>query len=341
MDLTTTYMGMTLKSPLVASASPLSEEIGNLKRMEDAGASAVVLYSLFEEQLVREEFELAHHLQHGTESFAEALTYFPEPVQFKLGPDGYLEHIRKAKEAVSIPVIASLNGSSLGGWTKFAHRMQEAGADALELNIYYIPTDPNLSSHDVEQTYLDILKAVKAAVSIPVAIKLGPYFSSFAHVARQLDEAGADALVLFNRFYQPDIDLEELIVKPNVILSTPQALRLPLRWIAILYGRVKASLAATSGIHQGTDVIKMMMAGANVTMLASALLKNGIDHLRVIEREMLEWMEENEYESVRQMQGSMSQIKVDDPSAFERAQYMRALTTYRPAAEQARRFGRF
>jgi len=309
--------------------------------MEDAGASAVVLYSLFEEQLVREEFELAHHLQHGTESFAEALTYFPEPVQFKLGPDGYLEHIRKAKEAVSIPVIASLNGSSLGGWTKFAHRMQEAGADALELNIYYIPTDPNLSSHDVEQTYLDILKAVKAAVSIPVAIKLGPYFSSFAHVARQLDEAGADALVLFNRFYQPDIDLEELIVKPNVILSTPQALRLPLRWIAILYGRVKASLAATSGIHQGTDVIKMMMAGANVTMLASALLKNGIDHLRVIEREMLEWMEENEYESVRQMQGSMSQIKVDDPSAFERAQYMRALTTYRPAAEQARRFGRF
>lgn len=341
MDLTTTYMGMTLKSPLVASASPLSEEIGNLKRMEDAGASAVVLYSLFEEQLVREEFELAHHLQHGTESFAEALTYFPEPVQFKLGPDGYLEHIRKAKEAVSIPVIASLNGSSLGGWTKFAHRMQEAGADALELNVYYIPTDPKLSSHDVEQTYLDILKAVKAAVSIPVAIKLGPYFSSFAHMARQLDEAGADALVLFNRFYQPDIDLEELIVKPNVILSTPQALRLPLRWIAILYGRVKASLAATSGIHQGTDVIKMMMAGANVTMLASALLKNGIDHLRVIEREMLEWMEENEYESVRQMQGSMSQIKVDDPSAFERAQYMRALTTYRPAADQARRFGRF
>ncbi|MGQ9887685.1 MAG: dihydroorotate dehydrogenase-like protein [Aggregatilineales bacterium] len=340
MDLTTTYMGMTLRSPLVVSASPLSEEIDNLKRMEDAGASAVVLHSLFEEQLVREEFELAHHLQHGTESFAEALTYFPEPVQFKLGPDGYLEHIRKAKEAVSIPVIASLNGSSLGGWTKFAHRMQEAGADALELNIYYIPTDPNLSSHDVEQTYLDILKAVKAAVSIPVAIKLGPYFSSFAHVARQLDEAGADALVLFNRFYQPDIDLEELIVKPNVILSTPQALRLPLRWIAILYGRVKASLAATSGIHQGTDVIKMMMAGANVTMLASALLKNGIDHLRVVEREMLEWMEENEYESVRQMQGSMSQIKVDDPSAFERAQYMRALTTYRPAAEQARRFSR-
>lgn len=341
MDLTTTYMGMTLKSPLVASASPLSEEIGNLKRMEDAGASAVVLYSLFEEQLVREEFELAHHLQHGTESFAEALTYFPEPVQFKLGPDGYLEHIRKAKEAVSIPVIASLNGSSLGGWTKFAHRMQEAGADALELNVYYIPTDPNLSAHDVEQTYLDILKAVKAAVNIPVAIKLGPYFSSFAHMARQLDEAGADALVLFNRFYQPDIDLEELIVKPNVILSSPQALRLPLRWIAILYGRIKASLAATSGIHQGTDVIKMMMAGANVTMMASALLKNGIDHLRVIEQEMIEWMDENEYESIRQMQGSMSQIKVDDPSTFERAQYMRALTTYRPAADQARRFGRF
>lgn len=340
MNLTTTYMGMSLKSPLVVSASPLSEEIDNIKRMEDAGASAVVLYSLFEEQLVREEFELAHHLQHGTESFAEALTYFPEPVQFKLGPDGYLEHIRKAKEAVSIPIIASLNGSSLGGWTKFARKMQEAGADALELNVYYIPTDPNLSSQDVEQTYLDILKAVKSAVTIPVAIKLSPYFSSFAHVARQLDEAGADALVLFNRFYQPDIDLEELIVKPNVILSTPQALRLPLRWIAILYGRVKASLAATSGIHHGTDVIKVMMAGASVAMLASALLKNGIDHLRVVEREMIEWMEENEYESVRQMQGSMSQIKVDDPSAFERAQYMRALTTYRPAVEQARRFSR-
>lgn len=341
MDLTTTYMGMTLKSPLVASASPLSESIDNLKRMEEAGASAVVLYSLFEEQLVRDELELAHHLQHGTESYAEALTYFPEPVEFKLGPDGYLDHIRKAKEAVGIPVIASLNGSSLGGWTKFARKMQDAGADALELNIYYIPTDPDLSALDVEKTYIDILKAVKETVTIPVAIKLGPYFSSFAHMARELDEGGADALVLFNRFYQPDIDLEELIVKPNVILSSPQALRLPLRWIAILYGRIKASLAATSGIHQGTDVIKMMMAGANVTMMASALLRNGIDHLRVVEREMIEWMEQNEYESIRQMQGAMSQIKVDDPSAFERAQYMRALTTYRPAADQARRFGRF
>lgn len=340
MDLTTTYLGMALKSPLVASASPLSEEIANLKRLEDAGASAVVLYSLFEEQLVQQEFELAHHLDQGTESFAEALSYVPRSIGFKLGPDAYLEHIRKAKEAVDIPVIASLNGSSLGGWTKFARKMQEAGADALELNVYYIPTNPDLTALDVEQTYLDILKAVKNAVNIPVAIKLGPYFSNFAHTAKQLDEAGADGLVLFNRFYQPDIDMEELIVKPNVILSSPQALRLPLRWIAILYGRIQASLAATSGIHRGTDVIKMMMVGANVTMMASALLKHGIDHLRVVEQEMLDWMDQNEYESIRQMQGSMSQIKVDDPSAFERAQYMRALTTYRPAADQARRFGR-
>lgn len=340
MDLTTTYLGMSLKSPLVASASPLSEEIANLKRLEDAGASAVVLYSLFEEQLVQQEFELAHHLDQGTESYAEALSYVPRSIGFKLGPDAYLEHIRKAKEAIDIPVIASLNGSSLGGWTRFARKMQEAGADALELNVYYIPTNPDLTALDVEQTYLDILKAVKNTVNIPVAIKLGPYFSNFAHTAKQLDAAGADALVLFNRFYQPDIDMEDLIVQPNVILSSPQALRLPLRWIAILYGRIQANLAATSGVHRGTDVIKMMMVGANVTMMASALLKHGIDHLRVVEQEMLDWMEQHEYESIRQMQGSMSQIKVDDPSAFERAQYMRALTTYRPAADQARRFGR-
>jgi dihydroorotate dehydrogenase (fumarate) len=328
MDITTTYLGLKLRSPLVASASPLSERIDTIKRMEDAGAGAVVLYSLFEEQLRQEQLELHKHTTYGTDSFAEALTYFPESAQLHGGPEGYLKHVRKAKEAVNIPIIASLNGTSLGGWTKFARQMQEAGADALELNVYYIPSDMNLSGEQVEQTYLGILEAVKSVVTIPVAIKLSPYFSNMANMAKRLDEAGANGLVLFNRFYQPDIDLETLDVRPNVILSTPHALRLPLTWIGILYGRVKASLAATSGIHTAEDAIKMLMAGANVTMMASALLKNGVDHLRVVEGEMRRWLEDHEYESVAQMRGSVSQINSADPSAFERAQYMRALTTY-------------
>jgi len=330
MDLTTTYMGLTLRSPLVPSASPLSEEIDNLRRMEDAGAGAVVLSSLFEEQLRQERHELLHHLEHGTESFAEALTFFPTPQAFHVGPEGYLNHIRKAKEAVDIPVIASLNGSTVGGWTDFARQMEQAGADALELNVYYIPTDVEMSGAQVEQTYIDILMAVKAAVKVPVAIKLSPFFSNMAHMARLLDYAGADALTLFNRFYQPDIDLESLEVRPGVVLSTPFALRLPLTWIGILHGRIEADLAATSGIHQAQDVLKMLMAGASVTMLCSALLQFGIDHLRVVEQEMRTWMEEREYESVRQMQGSMSQKNCPDPSAFERAQYMKAITSYRP-----------
>jgi dihydroorotate dehydrogenase (fumarate) len=336
MDLTTTYLGLELRSPLVASASPLSEKIDNIRHMEDAGAGAVVLYSLFEEQLEMEAFELDHHLTHGTESFAEALTYFPEPDEFKLGPEDYLEHIRKAKEAVDIPVIASLNGSSIGGWTSFARQMEEAGADALELNVYYIPTDPDLAAEAVEQTYIRILEAVKGAVTIPVAIKLSPYFSSMANMAKRLDAAGADALVLFNRFYQPDFDLEELEVRPNVLLSTPQALRLPLRWIAILYGRIQANLAASSGIHTGEDALKMLMAGANVTMMTSALLSRGIDHLQTVEQEMRAWMTTHEYESVNQMRGSMSQKNVGNAAAFERAQYMRALTSFDPAAARAR-----
>lgn len=336
MDLTTQYMGMTLKSPLVVSASPLSESIDNIKRAEDLGAGAVVLYSLFEEQITRDQYELHHHLTHGTESFAEALTYFPEPNEFHVGPEGYLNHIRKAKEAVDIPIIASLNGSSLGGWTDFAQQMCEAGADGLELNIYYIPTGLDVPAAQVEQTYVNILKAVKTVATVPVAVKLSPYFSSIANLARELDRHGADSLVLFNRFYQPDIDLEHLEVRPNVLLSTPQDLRLPLRWIAILYGHLKASLAATSGVHRGEDVIKMLMVGANVTMMASALLRHGMDHLRTVEGEMLAWMTEHEYESVQQMQGSLSQRHVADPSAFERAQYIQALTTYQPAAEQAR-----
>jgi dihydroorotate dehydrogenase (fumarate) len=331
MDLTTTYLGISLRNPLVPSASSLSEDLGNLRKMEDAGAGAVVLHSLFEEQLRHEAAELDYHLEHGTESYAEALSYFPEPKEFRLGPEEYLEHIAKAKKAVQIPIIASLNGTSPGGWTDYARKIQEAGADALELNIYYIPTDMSLAGAKVEKTYIDILQAVKKVVTIPVAVKLSPFFSNLANIAQQLDQGGANGLVLFNRFYQPDINLETLEVEHSVLLSTAQARRLPLRWIAILYGRVKASLAATSGIHNAQDVIKTLMAGASVTMVCSVLFKQGIDQIRVIEREMKAWMEENEYESVQQMQGSLSQQKCPDPSAFERAQYMRALRSFKPA----------
>jgi dihydroorotate dehydrogenase (fumarate) len=330
MDLTTTYLGLTLRTPLVPSASPLSEDIDSIRRMEDAGAAAVVLYSLFEEQLVLDKYELHHHLTAGTESFAEALTYFPEPTEFHLGPEGYLDHIRKAKAAVGIPVIASLNGTSLGGWTSYAKQMQEAGANALELNVYYIPTDPQQTAEQVEQTYLDILQAVKATVTIPVALKLGPFFSNMARMARRLDAAGANALVLFNRFYQPDIDLEALEVRPHVLLSTPQAMRLPLTWIGILYGRIRADMAATSGVHAAEDVIKLLMVGANVTMLCSALLQQGIEHIRTVEQGVRDWMETHEYSSVRQMRGSMSQQNVADASTFERAHYISSLHSYKP-----------
>jgi dihydroorotate dehydrogenase (fumarate) len=331
MDLSTTYLGLTLRTPLVPSASPLSEEIDNIKRMEDAGASAVVLYSLFEEQMVQERFELYDRLTQGTESFAEALTYFPQPPQFHLGPEEYLNHIRKAKAAVAIPVIASLNGTSVGGWTSYAKQMQQAGADALELNVYYVPTDMELSVDEIEQTYVDILTAVKSVVTMPVALKLGPFFSNMARMARRLDQAGADALVLFNRFYQPDIDLEALEIRPHVLLSTPQALRLPLTWIGILYGRIRANMAATSGIHQATDVLKMLMVGADVAMLCSVLLRHGIEQIRLIERGMRKWMVEHEYKSVQQMKGSMSQQNCADPAAFGRALYISTLQSYRPA----------
>jgi dihydroorotate dehydrogenase (fumarate) len=324
-DLSTAYLGMKLASPLVVSASPLSREIDGICRLEEAGASAVVLYSLFEEQLRQDEVDLDYHLLAGTESFAESITYFPQASEFHTGPDGYLNHIRKAKASVGIPVIASLNGSTLGGWTKFAREIERAGADAIELNIYYIPTDAQITSGEVEGTYLEIVRAVKSTVTIPVAVKLGPFFSNFANVATQIDAAGADGLVLFNRFYQPDIDLEELAIRPNVLLSTPQSLRLPLTWIGILFGRIKASLAGTGGIHSAEDVVKMLMVGANVTMMCSALMRHGVNHLRHVERGLREWMEEHEYESVKQMQGSMSQIKCADPAAFERAQYMRAV----------------
>jgi dihydroorotate dehydrogenase (fumarate) len=328
MDLSTQYLGLKLRSPLVISASPLSEDVDNIKRMEDAGASAVVLYSLFEEQLRQDRLELHQNLLQGTESFAEALTYFPDPTEYHLGPEEYLKHIAAAKKAAHIPIIASLNGSSVGGWTDYAKQIQQAGADALELNIYYIPTDMDLDGEVVEDTFINILKAVKATVTIPVAVKLSPFFSNFANMAKRLDEAGANGLVLFNRFYQPDIELESLEVKPNILLSTPMAARLPLRWIAILYGRIKASLAATSGIHRGTDALKMLLAGADVTMLCSALLRHGIPQIALIERDLKAWLEEHEYESVTQLKGSLSQKNCAEPAAFERAQYMKALTSY-------------
>ena len=325
MDLSTTYMGLKLKNPLVPSASTLSDDMGKLRQMEDSGASAVVLHSLFEEQLRADRAELNYSMTQGTESFPEALTYFPEPASFQLGPEEYLEHIRKAKAAVKIPIIASLNGSSVGGWTDYAKKIQEAGADALELNIYFIPTDPVMSGTVVEERTRDIVRAVKSVVTFPVAVKCSPFFSNMANIAHQLDAAGADALVLFNRFYQPDIDLEDLEIRPNVLLSTPQAARLPLTWIGILYGRIRASLAATGGVHNGTDALKMLMVGASVTMVTSALYKHGIGHLAVMEREIRDWMEKHDYESVQQMRGSRSQMNCHDPAAFERAQYMRAI----------------
>lgn len=328
MDLTTKYMGMTLKSPLVVSASPLSKNLDGIKRIEDSGAAAMVMYSVFEEQIENEQKELDYITNIGTDSFAESLSYFPESDDYNLGPDQYLELIRSAKESVDIPVIASINGKTVGGWTDFAKQMQQAGADGIELNIYNIPTSMSLSSQELENNYIEILKAVKSAVTIPVALKLSPFFTNFAYMAKKFDEAGADALVLFNRFYQPDINLEELEVEPHIILSNPTDLRLPMRWIAILRGRIFSDLAATSGIHYGEDVIKMLLVGANVTMLCSTLLRYGVDYVKDIQEEVVDWMTKNEYESVMQLQGSMSQMNVADPSSFERAQYMKALNNY-------------
>jgi dihydroorotate dehydrogenase (fumarate) len=328
MDLTTRYLGLNLRTPLVPSASPLSDDLDNIKRMEDAGASAVVLHSLFEEQVTSERNEVRHDLMYAADSFPDAFSFSPEPGDFISGPEEYLNKIRKAKASVHIPIIASLNGATIGGWIDYAQKMQQAGADALELNVYFIPTEIDLNSVEIEQTYIDILKAVKSVVRIPVAMKLSPFFSNMANMAKRLDQAGADGLVLFNRFYQPDINLEELKVQVSIHLSTPQAMRLPLRWLAILYGRIKADLAATSGIHSARDVLKMLMVGADVTMLCSALFREGLEAIRKIETEMSNWLEEHDYQSVRQLQGCMSQKYCADPTAFERAQYMRAITSY-------------
>ncbi|MBZ0184118.1 MAG: dihydroorotate dehydrogenase-like protein [Melioribacteraceae bacterium] len=329
MDLTTTYMGLKLKNPIVPSASPLSYNLDSVKSLEDNGAAAVVLYSLFEEQIAHESGELDHYLNYGTESYAEATSYFPEPEQFNLGPYEYLDHIAACKKAVDIPIIASLNGVSKGGWVQYAKNIQDAGADGLELNIYYIPTNSSLTSQEVEAMYVDTLAAVKEKVSIPVAVKLSPYFTSLANMAKRLDQAGANALVLFNRFYQPDFDLAKLEVVPNLVLSTNWEMRLPLRWIAILYNNIKASLAATSGIHKTEDVIKVMMAGGDVAMVCSELLMNGVGRINELVTGVEKWMEENDYVSIEQMKGSMSQKSVGEPAAFERANYMKTLQSYK------------
>jgi dihydroorotate dehydrogenase (fumarate) len=329
MDLSTTYLGLKLKNPMVASASPLSYSLDSMRRLEDAGASAIVMYSLFEEQILHEQGELNHYLTVGSEAFAEALTYFPQPQSFNLGPEEYISLIAKAKKALKIPVIGSLNGISPGGWINYARKIEETGADALELNVYYIPTDPSTTAAQVEERYLEVLKEVKSTVTIPIAMKLSPFFSAMANMAKRLDDAGARGLVLFNRFYQPDFDLETLDVTPNLHLSSPLEMRLPLRWIAILFGRVKASLAATTGIHTAEDALKVLMAGADVTMVASSLLKHGPQRISEILTGMTRWLEEHEYVSVTQMKGSMSQRSVADPAAFERANYMKVLQAYR------------
>jgi dihydroorotate dehydrogenase (fumarate) len=327
-DLSTRYLGLALRNPLVASASPLCESLDNIRRMEDAGAAAVVLHSLFEEQINLESHHLDRYLSHGTESYAESLTYFPDMTSYNLGPEAYLEHIRRAKAAVAIPLIGSLNGVSTGGWITYARKIEQAGADALELNVYYIPADPELTGGQVEQMYVDLVRDVKRNVTIPVAVKLGHSFSAMANLARRLGAAGADALVLFNRFYLPDFDLETLDVVPRLTLSSSDELLMRLHWIAILYGHVRADLAVTGGVHTGADVLKAMMAGARVAMMTSALLKHGIEHLRGVRTELLEWMEAHEYESIAQMQGSMSYRSVREPAAFERANYMKVLSSY-------------
>jgi len=330
MTLSTNYLGLTLKNPIVASSSPLSHNVDSIRRLEDAGAAAVVMYSLFEEQITFDSFYVDYYLTSGTNSFAESLSYFPEMQSYNVWPDEYMNLIRRAKEAVDIPVIGSLNGVSAGGWTDYAALIEEAGADALELNVYYIPTNEDLKGTEIENIYLEILREVKRSVSIPIAIKLNPYFSSTANMAKRLVEEGANGLVLFNRFYQPDIDLETLEVVPRLVLSNSAELRLPLRWVAILYGRLMADLAITTGIHTSQDVLKGLMAGAKVTMMASELLQNGIRRIGAILDEIRSWMSEHEYESVAQMIGSMSQQHCAEPAAFERANYMKMLASYRP-----------
>jgi dihydroorotate dehydrogenase (fumarate) len=327
-DLTTTYLGMKLKNPLVASASPLSEKVETVKKLEEAGIAAVVMYSLFEEQIIHESLELDHYLTQGSYSSSEAVTYLPEAGRYILAPEVYVETLKKLKQAVKIPVIGSLNGVSTGGWIKYAKKIQDAGADALELNIYYLPTDSSLTSTELEKAYSTLVSDVRKSVKIPVAVMLSPYFTSIPNMAKRLVEAGANGLVLFNRFYQPDLDIENLKVTPNLILSTSNELRLPLRWIAILYGHIQADFALTTGIHTTEDVVKAVMAGASVTMMASELLQKGIGRTAELQTGLENWMVEHEYASIQQMRGSMSQKAVAEPAAFERANYMKVLSSF-------------
>jgi dihydroorotate dehydrogenase (fumarate) len=329
MDLSTTYLGLKLKNPIVPSASPLSQQLDDIRKMEDAGAAAVVMFSIFEEQIRHDEEALDHLLTAGNESFAEALSYFPDAGEYKVGADAYLDLVRKACDACDMPIIGSLNGVSDSGWTDYARKIEEAGAHAIELNVYYVATDPQQDAARVERMYLDAVRAVKASVKIPVAVKLSPYFSSLAHTARQIEAAGADGLVLFNRFYQPDFDLDTLEVLSDLHLSTPSEIRLPLRWIALLHGKINASLAATTGVHSGREVVKYLLAGADVAMTTSALLKNGIGHIRTLLADLENWMRKHEYASVTDMKGAMSQHAVANPGAFERANYIRILEDYK------------
>jgi dihydroorotate dehydrogenase (fumarate) len=327
-DLTTSYLGLELKNPLVASSSPLSKRVDTVKKMEDAGLGAVVMYSLFEEQITHESKALDHYLERGTNSFAEAITYFPDLEHYNIGPEEYLELIQKIKKSVSMPVIGSLNGISTGGWVEYAKKIEQAGADALELNMYYIATDPTLACQELEKTYVDLVKDIKKQIHIPLAVKLSPFFTSLPNLATRLVQAGANGLVLFNRFIQPDFDIETLEVVPRLPLSTSSELLLPLRWTALLYGKVNADLAMTSGVHTVQDVVKGVMAGASVTMLASELLDKGTRRVTELNSQLLDWMEKYEYKSIKQMRGSMSQKNVAEPAAFERANYMRALTSF-------------
>ncbi len=327
-DLSTNYLGLKLKNPLAVAACPMTESAEVLRRLEDAGASAAVFPSLFEEQIEHDASELIHAQEWTTDRYAEMLTFYPESDDYRFGPDEYLEKIAAAKKAVSMPIIGSLNGVSSGGWIRYAKMIQEAGADALELNIYFVAADPDESGEEVENRYVDLVAAVKKSISIPLAVKIGPYFSSPGHVAKRLVNAGADGLVLFNRFLQPDFDLETLSTVPRLVLSTPFELLLPLRWIAILHGRVNASLALTSGIHEAEDLAKALLAGADVGMVASVLYKKGVDQVRTMIRALSAWMEYKEYESVQQLKGSMSQENCPDPSAFARGNYMKMLQSF-------------
>lgn len=329
MNLTTTYMGLQLKNPIVPSASPLSQSLDGIRRMEDAGAGAVVMFSLFEEQIRRDAQEMETMLHAGADSFAEALSYFPDPDSYSVGPAQYLDLLSEASECVDIPIIGSLNGISREGWVEYARKMQDAGAKGIELNVYYIPTDIAVSGGEVENRYLDVLKAVKSAVTVPVAVKLSPFFSSPGHMAVRLAAAGADALVLFNRFYQPDFDLERMEVLPNLNLSTPYEIRLPLLWIAVLRGQIKASLGATRGVYGVEEAVKYILAGADVVMMASALLKKGIPLIGTVVRDLEAWMVRHDYSSIEQMKGAMSHRAVADPTAFERANYIKVIENFK------------